>query len=155
MRRVLPLLVALGAVAAVLVPYFALGGGSYEPAAVADPCAAREERAPDGISEVLEQIVLSGLDRAACDLGVSREELVLAVRSEDALESFADEQGLSKDEVEQAVRDGLLEGVDEAEEDGSLPGFAASLARRAVESVSVWELLDTLDKLSGLAGLLP
>jgi hypothetical protein len=154
-RRLVPLLVALVAVAVVLVPYVALGGGSYEPAAVADPCTAREERAPDGISEVLEQIVLTGLDRAACDVGVSREELVLAVRSEDALESFADEHGLSKEDVEQAVQEGLVDGIDEAEEDGRLPGLVASLARRAVESVSVWELLDALDKLSGLAGLLP
>jgi hypothetical protein len=154
-RRFVPLLVALGAVAAVLVPYLALGGGSYKPAAVADPCTAREERAPDGISEVLEQIVLTGLDEAACDLGVSREELVLAVRSEDALESFADEQGLSKDEVERAVQEGLVSGIDKAEEDGSLPGLVASIARRAVESVSVWELLDALDKLTGLAGLIP
>jgi hypothetical protein len=154
-KRIVPLLVALGAVAVVLVPYVALGGGSYEPAAVADPCTAREEHAPDGLSEVLEQIVLTGLDRAACDLGVSREELVLAVRSEDSLESFADEHGLSQEEVEQAVQDGLVDGIDEADEDGSLPGVVASLARRAVESVSVWELLDALDKLSGLAGLLP
>ena len=104
---------------------------------------------------MLEQIVLTGLDRAACDLGVSREELVLAVRSEDSLEAFADEHGLSQEEVEQAVQDGLVDGIDEADEDGSLPGVVASLARRAVESVSVWELLDALDKLSGLAGLLP
>jgi hypothetical protein len=154
-RRVVPLLVALVAVAAVLVPYLALGGGSYEPAAVADPCAARAERSPDGLSEVLEEIVLSGLDSAACELGVSREELVLAVRSEDALESFADEQGLSQDEVEQAVQEGLVAGIDKAEEDGSLSGFVGSLARRAVESVSVWELLDALDKLQSLGGLLP
>ena len=155
MKRAVPLLVAFGAVAVVLVPYLALGGGSYEPAAVADPCAAREERAPDGLSEVLEQIVLTGLDRAACDLGVSREELVLAVRSEDALESFAEEQGLSREEVEDAVQEGLVAGVDQAEEDDTLSGLVASLARRAVESVSVWELLDALDKLEGLAGLLP
>ena len=93
--------------------------------------------------------------RAACDLGVSREELVLAVRSEDSLESFADEQGLSREEVEQAVQEGLVAGVDQAEEDGTLSGLVASLARGAVESVSVWELLDALDKLEGLAGLLP
>ncbi len=122
---------------------------------VADPCAARAERSPDGLSEVLEEIVLSGLDSAACELGVSREELVLAVRSEDALESFADEQGLSQDEVEQAVQEGLVAGIDKAEEDGSLSGFVGSLARRAVESVSVWELLDALDKLQSLGGLLP
>lgn len=155
MKRALPLLVALAAVAAVLVPYLALGGGSYEPAAVADPCTPREERAPDGVSEVLEQIVLTGLDRAACDLGVSREELVLAVRSEDALESFADEHGLSREEVEQSVQEGLVAGIDKAEQDDTLPGFVATLARRAVESVSVWELLDALDKLAGLGGLIP
>jgi hypothetical protein len=154
-RRLVPLFVALAAVAVVLVPYVALGGGSYEPAEVADACTAREEREADGLSEVLEQIVLTGLDDAACDLGVSREELVLAVRSEDSLESFADERGLSREEVEQAVQEGLLAGVDAAEEDGSLSGLVATLARRAVESVSVWELLDALDKLEALAGLLP
>jgi len=154
-RRIVPLLVALAAVAVVLVPYVALGGGSYEPAAVGDPCAARAERAPDGVSEVLERIVLTGLDRAACDLGVSREELVLAVRSEGALESFAEEQGVSKDDVQQAVQEGLVTGIDKAENDDELPGVVASLARRAVESVSVWQLLDALDKLSGLAGLIP
>jgi hypothetical protein len=154
-RRVVPLLVALAAVAVVLVPYVALGGGTYEPAPVADPCTAREERASDGLSEVLEQIVLTGLDEAACDLGVSREELVLAVRSEESLESFAAEHGLSREEVEQAVQEGLVAGVDAAEEDGTLSGLVATLARRAVESVSVWELLDALDKLEALAGLLP
>ena len=80
MRRVLPLLVALGLVAAVVVPYLALGGASFEPTPVADPCQARDWRDPGDLSEALEQIVLSALDGAACELGVSREELVLAVR---------------------------------------------------------------------------
>jgi hypothetical protein len=154
-RRALPLLVAVGAVAAVLVPYLALGGSSYEPAAVADPCAEREGRDPDGLSEVLEQIVLTALDAAACELGTSREELVLAVRNEDALEEFADERGISRGDTEQAIQDGLAQAVDDAEEAGDLSGFAASLARRAVESVPVWLLLDALDKLDALGGLLP
>ena len=155
MRRALPLLVALGAVALVLVPYLALGGASYEPAAVADPCAARDWRDPDGLSEVLEQIVLSALDGAACDLGVSREELVLAVRSEESLDAFAEEQGISRAEAEQAVQDGLARAVDDAEEAGALPGFLASLARNAVESVPPWLLLEAIDRLDDLAGLLP
>ena len=150
MRRALPLLVALVAVALVLVPYLALGGASYEPAAVADPCAARDWRDPDGLSEVLEQIVLSALDGAACELGVSREELVLAVRSEESLDAFAEEQGISRAEAEQAVQDGLARAVDDAEEAGALPGFLASLARNAVESVPPWLLLDALDSLRGL-----
>ena len=43
MRRFVPFLVALGLVAAVVVPYLALGGGSFEPTPVADACAAREQ----------------------------------------------------------------------------------------------------------------
>ncbi len=155
MRRALPLLVALGAVAVVLVPYLALGGATYEPAAVADPCAARDWREPDGLSEVLEQIVLSALDGAACELGVSREELVLAVRSEESLDAFAEEQGISRAEAEQAVQDGLARAVDDAEEAGALPGFLASLARNAVESVPPWLLLEALDRFEDLAALLP
>ena len=46
MRRALPILVAVLAVAAVVVPYVALGGASYEPTPVADPCQARPWRNP-------------------------------------------------------------------------------------------------------------
>ena len=107
MRRALPLLVALGLVAAVVVPYLALGGASYKPTAVADPCQTREWRNPGGLSASLEQIALSALDGVACDLGVSREDLVLALRSEDALNAFADEHGIERAEAEQAIRTGL------------------------------------------------
>ena len=149
MRRVLPLLAALGAVAAVVVPYIALGGTSYEPAEVADPCITREWRDPGELEAVFEQIVLSALDGAACELGVSREELVIAVRSEDALQSFADEHGLTRDDAEQAVEDGLLRAVDDAEQAGALPESLADLARRAIDAVPPWLLLETLDRLSG------
>jgi hypothetical protein len=149
-RRALPVLVAVAAVAAVLVPYLALGGASYEPTPVADPCAAREWRDPGDLQAVLEQIVLSALDGAACELGVSREELVLAVRDEESLDEFADEHGISRADAEQAVQDGLVRAVDDAEEAGALSGLLASLARRAVESVPPWLLLEALESLSGL-----
>jgi len=149
-RRVLPLLVALGAVAAVIVPYLALGGTSYEPATVADPCVTREWRDPGDLQAVFEQIVLSALDGAACELGVSREELVIAVRSEDALESFADEQGITRDDAERVVEEGLLRAVDDAEEAGALPASLADLARRAIGAVPPWLLLETLDRLDVL-----
>jgi hypothetical protein len=148
-RRALPILAALAAVAAVVVPYVALGGATYEPAEVADPCVTREWRDPGALEEVLEQIVLSALDGAACELGVSREDLVLAVRSEDALDDFAEEHGLTRDDAEQAVEDGLLRAVDDAEEAGALSASIAGLARRLVGSVPPWLLLETLDRLSG------
>lgn len=150
MRRALPLVVALAAVAAVVVPYLALGGASYAPTPVADPCVTREWRNPGGLEAVLEQIVLSGFDGAACKLGVSREDLVLALRDEASLDSFARKNGISKSDAQQAVLDGLLRAVDDAEQAGALPGPVASIARGAIDAVPPWLLLETLDRLRGL-----
>ena len=145
-----PVLVALAAVAAVIVPYVLLGGASYAPAAVADPCATRDWREPGGLEAVLEQVVLSALDGAACDLGVSREDLVLAVRDEESLDAFAEENGISREDAERAVRDGLERAVTDAEEAGALSGFLGALARRAVETVPPWLWLETLERLQSL-----
>jgi hypothetical protein len=146
-RRFLPLLVALGLVAAVVVPYLALGGGRFEPTPVADPCEARERSDADGLGENLERIALAALDGVACELGVSREDLVLAVRSEEALAAFSVAQGIDPGELERAITDGLVRAVDDADESGSLPGFVAPLVRRAAEDVPPWLILETLERL--------
>lgn len=150
MSRMLPVLVASAAVAAVVVPYLALGGASFEPTPVADPCQKREWRDPGNLEAVLEQVVLSALDGAACELGVTREELVLAVRDEPSLDAFAAERGLSRSDAERLLEDGLGRAIDDAEQAGALPGFAAPLLRRAVESLPPWLLLEALESLGGL-----
>jgi hypothetical protein len=145
--RTSPLLLAIAAVAAVVVPYLALGGASYEPTPVADPCVAREWRDPGGLSAVLEQVALSALDGAACDLGVSREELLLAVRDEESLDEFAREHGITREDAEEAVREGLRRAIDDAEEAGGLSGFVAEVAARLVDTVPPWLILDALAEL--------
>jgi hypothetical protein len=141
------LLVASGLVAAVVVPYLALGGGSYSPTPVADPCQPRDRPEPEGLAETIELIALSAVDNVACKLDVSREDLVLALRSEDAFEMFSDENGIERGEAEQAIRDGLVEAVDEAEAAGVLNGLVASLVRQAAESVPPWLVLEALERL--------
>lgn len=150
MRRATPLYVAIAAVAAVVVPYVALGGASYEPTAVADPCVAREWRDPGDVQAVLEQVVLSALDGAACELGVSREEFVLAVRDEESLDAFAAQHRLSRADAERAVEDALARAIDEAEDAGALSGFAASVLRRAVVALPPWLVLEALESVRGL-----
>ncbi len=152
MRRFLPVLVALAAVAVVVVTYLALGGASYKPTPVADPCKTREWRNPGGLQEIAEQIVLSGLDGAACKLGVSREELMLALVNDRSLDAFAAKNGISRAEAENAVRAGLLRAVDDADDAGALPGFAAPLVRAAVERIPPRQVLDLLERLPELAG---
>jgi hypothetical protein len=146
-RRASPIVLALVSVAAVIVPYLALGGASYEPTPGADPCLQREWRDPGDLQEVLEQVALTALDGAACDLGVAREDVVLAVRDEESLDEFAREHGISRAEAEAAVQEGLERAVDEAEEAGSLDGVVASLVANAVESLPPWLILDTLSRL--------
>lgn len=135
------------AAAALIVLYLALGGASYAPAEVADPCAARDVGDREGFQEVAEQIVLSALDSAACELGVSREEIVLALASRDSLERFVREQGVSADELEDLVRDGLVHGVDEAEQADALNPLVADLLRGVARRLPVDELLDLLGEL--------
>lgn len=152
MRRAVPLLVALGLVAAVVVPYLALGGGRYEPAPVADPCVERDRPDADGLGGTIEQIALRAVDGVACELGVSREELVLALRSEEAFDAFAREQRIDRSQLEDAVRDGLVRAVDQAVDEGALPALVEPLVRRAAESLPPWLILEALERLGSLLG---
>jgi hypothetical protein len=144
--------VALSVAAALglVVTYLALGGASYAPAKVADPCATRDWREPQGLAEVGEQIVLSGLDGAACELGVSREEMVLALANSDTRQQFAREHGISDERLEELVRDGLMRAVDDAVEADALNPTIADILRGLVRTIPVDELVDLLDQIPGL-----
>ncbi|HEU5064895.1 MAG TPA: hypothetical protein VFT86_03280 [Gaiellaceae bacterium] len=142
---------SLAAALALVVAYLALGGASYAPAKVADPCATRDWRNPQGLAEVGEQIVLSGLDGAACELGVSREEMVLALANSDTREQFAREHGISDQRLERLVRDGLMRAIDDAEQADALNPTFADILRGLVRSIPVDELVDLLDQIPGLA----
>jgi hypothetical protein len=140
---------AVAASVALVVVYLALGGASYAPAQVADPCQIRDWRDPQGVEEVAEQIALSGLDGAACELGVSREEMVLALANSDSRAQFAREHGITGERLEELVRDGLLRAIDDAEEADALDPTLADLLRGIARNVPVDELLDLLEQLPG------
>jgi hypothetical protein len=125
--------------------YLALGGASYAPAKAADPCAPRDWRDPSGLSEVGEQIVLSALDGAACELEIPREEVVLAFESRAELERFSRKHGIVGAELEALVRSGLLRAVDDAHQAGVLQGSVADLLRGVVRSIPVESFLDLLE----------
>ena len=138
--------VATGVAVALVGVYLALGGASYAPASVADPCA-REDRNPEGFQQVAEQIVLSALDGAACELGASREQVVLAFSGRRSLESFAREHGDSEQELESLVRAGLKRSLDDAERANQLDPKLADLLRSLAARVPIAQLLDLLEQL--------
>lgn len=138
------------AAVALVVVYLALGGASYAPAEVADPCATRDWRDPEGVDEVVEQIVLSSLDGAACELGVPREQIVLALASWASVERFAREQGISNAELEELVQSGLARAIDDADRADALDPLIADLLRGLARRLPVDELLDLLEQLPEL-----
>jgi hypothetical protein len=130
----------------------ALGGAAYEPREVQDPCQPRAWRAASGIDEIAQQLTLSALDGAACELGVSRETLTLALASADGRRLFA-----SDPRLEDALRAGLDRGIDDAERAGAIPGVVADGLHAIVRHLPVDELIASvrdggalLDKAQGV-----
>lgn len=155
----LPLLGALLLSVGVAGAYLALGGGSYRPLAVNDPCETRPWPKVSGLEAVAEQIGLSALDGAACQLRVTREELALAVASADERRRFMREHRLTDGDLEKALRSGAERAIDEAQNGDALTPAQASLARAAIGFVPIGVLIDivrgapgVLDQLLGVLG---
>ncbi len=147
-RRDLPILLAAGIALGVVLAYLLAGGASYKPLAVADPC---EPRSITVLAErgVFEGIALSALDGAACELGVSREELAAALTDEVSLAEFAERNDLGRDQIEAAITSGLLRAVDDAASQGLISSPIASLARLIIETVPFGVAIDLFESLPG------
>ena len=148
--RALALAAAVGV--ALVGAYVALGGTSYEPSPVSDPCDPRPPRETSGTGERVEVVLLAAADETACALGVSREELVLALRSVEELEQLAEQEGRSRDELEGALRDGLRRAVDEAADQGLIGGTSARALRLAADHFPLSLLLSVLRGASSFRG---
>ena len=107
----LPIAAAI-AVIIVLTVQLSHGGGTYEPLKPPSPC--RDEAVEpqaSGIEGLTEQLVLTGLANAACNLDVSREELTLQIA----------QSGQFSAQQTTAMRQGLLAAVDTLANAGDLP----------------------------------
>jgi hypothetical protein len=150
-----PRALIVGAVIASVVlvgVYFAAGGGDYEPTPVADPCAPREWTAPEGVEEVAQQFFLSALDGAACELGVSREELAAALATEESRQEFATEHGIDGAELETALRAGVLRAIDDAERAGAISAPLATGLREFASALPIDEALELYQNAGAFLG---
>jgi hypothetical protein len=140
-------LIALAASIGLIGVYVAFGGGSFTPAATADPCQTRDEAVLESRG-VFEGIALSALDGAACQLHVSREELALALADSAATDKFAAAHGIDSDQVDDAVRAGLERAVDDAAAAGRIDGLAESILRQVARYAPVGPAISALRSLS-------
>jgi hypothetical protein len=142
-------LVVASAVAcvALVVTYVALGGGSHRPPETADPCEPRPFAEPKTDAELGERLVLAAVDGAACELDVSREQVLLAFGGEEERERLQARHDLDDEEVEDALRAGLVRAVDEAERADVIGGTTALLLRFAAQTVPLETVMEQLQEL--------
>ena len=133
--------VAAAAIAALLLvgAYVGLGGGGYDVATPPDPCTRSAPARAGRGAAAAERVGLNALNGAACELGVTRERLVLMLSGE-----VDPPPGLTEDERSDAFRSGLRKAVDEEERAGRLGGTEAFLLRGAIDIAPVDALLDRL-----------
>ena len=141
--------VAILAVALVLGFELAAGGLDYAPAAVPDPCALHPWRDTHGLTDIENRVALSALAGAACELHVSREELVLAFASDSRLQSFRRTHHITDDRLAEAARAGLIRAIDDAERAGRLNGLAATALRFAAEHAPADQITALVRRLLG------
>ena len=149
MRRLALPLIAVLLVAAVLGVQAAAGGGHYAPLRPANPCTPHPTAPiPAQLEPLAGQIVLLGLDSAACRLGISRERLVLALadtRTQNPRTSAALKAGLG-DAIDRLDREGRLPKVSgllpDALDRSGLPGIAKTIIE-AIPNGFVDNLLPT------------
>ncbi len=142
-------LAGLFAVGAALIG-LELGRGALDAGALEtrDPCGRRAPYPGQGLDPMLQRVVLDGLDGAACELGTTREELVLSLAPSSATAAIP----WDDETIERALRAGLLEAIDDAERRGSMNAVVALLLRQLVERAPVRWLIDGSQGLAGLLG---
>ncbi len=127
--------------------YLALGGGTSDDPVFANPCASREWTNPNDLEETAQRVILSALDGAACDVGVPREELVLALASESSRAAFATKYRLDTDELDRATRRGLERSIADAERAAAIDGLPADILRQAAQGATFQNVLDLVELL--------
>ncbi len=135
---------------ALIIAYIFAGGFDFKPTPVADPCDSRVWTDPSGIEDTAQQLALSAVDGAACELGVSREQLTRALADDQALSDFLAEEDISREQFEQAVKSGLERAVDDAENAGAIDPLVATGIRTAIGFLPVDQIIPLLQNASGL-----
>ncbi len=148
MRGAAAVLAALVAGAVLLIGVEVARGHDHHAVAIANPCVPRSLPELGGIDGTVQQVVLAGLDAAACRLGTSREKLVLSI----AGSSAGGGPRLKAAEVGVAVRAGLQGALLEAERRGTVPSFMVGPLERLIRATPIEQLVRGGFSLADLLG---
>jgi hypothetical protein len=138
---------ALLAVAVSLIGVeFANGARTTGEFVAQNPCTAPPDPFPgDGYDASIQRIALSALNGAACELGTTRERLVLSLDEN----SGFDDVDWDKETMENALKVGAHRAIDDANDRDAIPGWIAAALGFAVDRAPIGWLVERLP-ISGL-----
>jgi hypothetical protein len=142
-------LALVAGVGALLLVERSHGAAAYGTRTYANPCTAGPDPYPGkGLDGTIQRITLSALNGAACDLGTTREELVLSLSP---ATGFGDKVHWDQATLQRALKKGLERSIDDAVKRGTLPKLLAAPLRFLVDKAPLDWVLGRLD-LSSLEG---
>jgi len=144
------LMLSIWAAIALTVAYIFAGGTEYKPTPVADPCDPREWSETATIEQTAQEFAFSALDGAACELGVSREELTRALATRESLDRFARDNDLSPVEIESAIRSGASRAIDDAQRADAISPLVAFGLKAAIRTLPLRDLIELIQDASSL-----
>ena len=104
-----------------------------------DPCTAPPDTyAGGGLDGVVQEIALSTLNGAACELGTTRERLVLSLDPD----SGYDDVAWDEETLETALRTGAHRAIDDANDRDAIPGWVAAALGFVVDRAPVGWLVE-------------
>jgi len=134
----------LAAAVVFLAVELGMGAWGFGQVTRVDPCTAKAPSLGGGIDAGLQRIILDGLNGAACRLHTTREGLVDALGGGSS--RWSDEQ------IQAAIRAGLVQAIDEAEDRGDVPGILAPLLREAAKHAPIKFLVENGSSVTDLLG---
>ncbi len=131
--RVLAALLAL--VGVFIVAELAAGALTFGETTIADPCTTNANFDGGGIDGAVQSFALSALSGAACELGVSREELVLSL-----VPSTGSAVRWDKETINRALRNGVKRAAEDTAGNGLLGAFLAGTLEEVLADPLAWLL---------------
>lgn len=132
----------------------AMGARDFGEVRLGAPCAQTTLPPGAGLDRTVQRIVIGALDRASCQLGTTRERLLLSL-SPNGGSRF---KNWSDADEERVLRGALVSSIDDAERRGDLSTVEAGILRQLAQRAPVQLVVQAashLDDLLGLANLIP
>jgi hypothetical protein len=137
---------ALAALAVLIAVEIGRGAFADSALAVPDPCDRAVNVATDGIDGTTQRVGLRAIDLAACELGTTREELLISVAT-----SLQESRDLPPGS-ETAIRDGLEQAIAEEEDAGRLNPVAAWVLSQAAQNAPVEWVVRAVEEIGPILG---